>query len=176
MLKESKTLVVIIVATLLLIGGLAIIFSGSSSGSDNTTKTTEENLGDVTGIETNPEFYEMGDIDINGGIVNREYEIKNVTDKTLKLKKIATSCMCTKAKVIVGDKETKLFGMEGHGDKNPPVNLEIASGETAKVLVEFDPAAHGPQGVGPFDRIIWLTFSDPAGVKELKFNGTVVSS
>ena len=44
-----------------------------------------------------------------------------------------------------------------------------------KVAVNFDPAAHGPQGTGPFDRVVILTFSDPAGVKELTFNGTVVS-
>ena len=62
--------------------------------------------------------------------------------------------------------------MEGHGDANPAVNLELKAGETAKVVVNFDPAAHGPQGTGAFDRIVWLYFSE--GVKELKFNGEVI--
>ena len=173
MLKDSKTLIIIISVTVVIVVGMAFLFSGSSNGADD---SIEEPTVEAVGIELNPEYFGLGEVDINGGVVKREYEVKNVTDGTIKLKKLATSCMCTQAKVIVGDKETKFFGMEGHGDKNPPVNMEIAAGETAKVYVEFDPAAHGPQGVGPFDRIIWLTFSDPAGIKELKFDGTVVSS
>ena len=83
--------------------------------------------------------------------------------------------MCTTASVQIGGKETKFFGMEGHGDANPPVNIEVGSGEEGKVMVKFDPAAHGPQGTGPFNRVVYLTFSDPAGMKELTFSGTVVS-
>ncbi len=84
--------------------------------------------------------------------------------------------MCTKASFEIGDKKTRFFGMEGHGDKNPPVNIEIPSGASGKVIVQFDPAAHGPQGVGPFERSVFLTFSDPAGIKELRFNGKVVAN
>ena len=65
--------------------------------------------------------------------------------------------------------------MEGMGDKNPPVNLELPSGQTAIVTAIFDPAAHGPKGVGPFDRTVFLYFSNPSGTKELKFNGNVVN-
>lgn len=81
--------------------------------------------------------------------------------------------MCTEAKVRVGGKETKVYGMEHPGDKNPAINLEIPSGEQFEVGVNFDPAAHGPQGIGPFERSVWLTFSDPGGVEEVKFTGTV---
>lgn len=83
--------------------------------------------------------------------------------------------MCTTASVQIGEQETKFFGMEGHGDANPPVNIEVGSGEEGKVIVKFDPAAHGPQGAGPFNRVVYLNFSDPAGIKELTFSGTVVS-
>ena len=62
--------------------------------------------------------------------------------------------------------------MEMGGDKNPLISLKIKNGETAKVTVRFDPAAHGPQGVGPFDRMVWLYFD--GGVKELTFSGVVV--
>src|SRR3972149_6018400 len=75
------------------------------------------------------------------------------TDKTIRLKKIATSCMCTTASFDMDGKTTKFFGMEGHGDANPPVNIEIGAGQEGKAIVKFDPAAHGPQGVGPFDRV-----------------------
>ncbi|MDO8503969.1 MAG: DUF1573 domain-containing protein [bacterium] len=163
-------------AKILLIGGLVSLivivvaaFFVTKTGSE-ATPTSE-----VLGIEASPASYDLGNVPINGGIVAKEFEIKNITDKMLRLKKIATSCMCTTASVQVGDKTTNFFSMEMAGDRNPPVNLEIAQGQTAKVVVNFDPAAHGPTGTGPFARSIWLNFSDPVGVKELTFNGNVVS-
>ncbi|MDP3917893.1 MAG: DUF1573 domain-containing protein [Candidatus Woesebacteria bacterium] len=125
-------------------------------------------------IEISPTSFDLGKIIMKNGIVEREYEIKNNSDKTLILKKIATSCMCTKAYVTLGDQKTRIFGMEGHGDKNPSINFEIPGGSTAKIISEFDPAAHGIAGTGVFDRIVWLTFADPIGVREVTFNGEVV--
>ena len=167
-MKDSKILIGIALVTLLLVGGGAVLLGGKSEGS---TQVASE----VLGIETNPNYYDLGGVPINGGIVTKEYSFKNITGNSLKLKKVATSCMCTTASVQIGGEITKFFGMEGHGDANPPVNIEIGGGEEGKVVVNFDPAAHGPQGTGPFNRVVYLTFSDPAGVKELTFNGTVVS-
>ncbi|OGM04978.1 hypothetical protein A2715_00660 [Candidatus Woesebacteria bacterium RIFCSPHIGHO2_01_FULL_39_32] len=168
MKKDLKILIATLIFSVVLIVGFAALFGG---------KEEEEVIvagQKVEGIEVNPGFFDLGDVPINGGLVTKEYEIKNSTSNTLRLKKITTSCMCTKASFEIGETKTKFFGMEGHGDKNPPVNIEISGGQTGKVVVQFDPAAHGPQGTGLFDRSIFLTFSDPAGVKELKFNGTVV--
>ena len=167
-MKDSKLLIGIALVALLLVGGGAVLLGGKSEGS---TQVASE----VLGIETNPIYYDLGEVPINGGIVTKEYSFKNITGSSLKLKKVATSCMCTTASVQIGGEITKFFGMEGHGDANPPVNIEIGGGEEGKVVVNFDPAAHGPQGTGPFNRVVYLTFSDPAGVKELTFSGTVVS-
>ena len=167
-MKDSKVLIAIVFTTLLLIGGGVVLLGGKSSAPSDIPA-------EVLGIEASPSFYDLGDVGINGGIVNKEYSIKNTTDVPIKLKKVSTSCMCTTASVQIGGKETKFFGMEGHGDANPPVNIEVGSGEEGKVMVKFDPAAHGPQGTGPFNRVVYLTFSDPAGTKELTFSGTVVS-
>lgn len=168
MAKDIKILFGAIALTLILILGFALWQSG---------RQPEEVFSNqaISGLEVTPPSYELGNVPIKGGIVTKDYEVKNTTDKVLKLKKITTSCMCTTASFQVGSKETRFFGMEMVGDKNPPVNIEVAPGQTGKVQVRFDPAAHGPEGVGPFDRIVWLAFSDPAGVTELKFNGTVVS-
>ena len=163
--KDIKIMLGAIVFTFLLIIGLASWLGGRE----------EQTLTEVMGLQVNPEAYELGNVPIDGGIVIKEYEVKNTTDQTIKLRKVATSCMCTQAKVSVEGKETRFYSMEHPGDKNPPVNLEIPSGEIAKVTVNFDPAAHGPQGTGPFDRVVSLTFSDPAGIKELTFSGTVTS-
>ena len=169
-MKDIKILIATLNFSVILIVGFAAFFGG---------KEDEEVLvagAQIEGVEANPGVYDLGDVPINGGLVTKEYQIKNTIGNTLKLKKIATSCMCTKASFQVEETKTKFFGMEGHGDKNPPVNIEIPAGQVGKVVVQFDPAAHGPQGVGPFDRSIFLTFSDPAGIKELKFNGTVVAN
>ncbi len=163
--KDIKIMLGAIVFTFLLIIGLAFWLGGRE----------EQTLTEVIGLQVNPEVHELGNVPIDGGIVTKEYEVKNTTDQTIKLKRVATSCMCTQAKVSVGGKETKLYSMEHPGDRNPPVNLEIPPGEIAKVIVHFDPAAHGPQGTGPFDRVVSLTFSDPVGIKELTFSGTVTS-
>lgn len=166
-----KPLIVTFGITILLIFGFILL-----QGKGNTwVAEDKEVLGDAEGVEVNPGNYELGEVSINGGLVTKEYEVKNTSEKTLILKKITTSCMCTKASFEIGDIATKFFGMEGHGDKNPSVNVEIGAGATGKAIVRFDPAAHGPQGVGPVDRSVFLTFSDPAGIKELKFNGVVVN-
>lgn len=156
---------------MLLIFGLGFLLTRNKTQSDEVQVNTE-----IKGIEVSPASYDLGDVPINGGLVEKEYEIKNVTAKKIILKKIATSCMCTTASFRLGEKETKYFGMEMHTDKNPAVNVEIEAGQVGKVIARFDPAAHGPQGTGPFDRVIYLTFSDPGGIKELKFNGTVTSN
>jgi hypothetical protein len=90
------------------------------------------------------------------------------------LQKVVTSCMCTEAKVTVSGNESRFFGMEHPGERNPSINYEISPNETVTVTVNFDPAAHGPQGIGAFDRVVTLTFSNPLGIKELTFHGTVV--
>jgi len=166
-MKDSKILLGIIALTLVIIvGGAFLLVRGTQEPASVSSE--------VLGIEATPPSYELGEVPINGGLVSKEYTVKNTSDKTIRLKKIATSCMCTTASFDIGGKTTKFFGMEGHGDANPPVNIEIPSGQEGKVVVKFDPAAHGPQGTGPFDRVVYLTFSDPGGVKELTFNGTVI--
>lgn len=166
--SDTKVIIGIIVFTVFLIVGLAL-WQGGKDGDEQT-----QPLAQVAGVQINPETYDLGNVDLNGGLVTKEYEVKNETDQTMKIKKIVTTCMCTEAKVSVGDKESRFFGMEHPGDRNPPLNYEIPPGGAAKVTVTFDPAAHGPQGVGPFDRVVILTFSEPAGIKNLTFSGTVV--
>lgn len=167
-MSEKKVLMLGGVITLVvLIGGIALV---------NSRPTESQVLSPIGAdvVEANPTEYDLGEVPMKDGEVTREYRIKNTTDKPLKIKKIVTSCMCTRAKVAIGERESRLFGMEGHGDRNPPVNMELPAGQEALVTAVFDPAAHGPSGVGPFDRVVTLTFSDPAGVVELKFKGVVI--
>ncbi len=172
MTKDIKIFIGIIGFTFLLIVGFAVWLGGKDSPAKEVTATASV---DIKDLEVNPASYDVGTIKMKDGNVIKTYEVKNTSEASMKLQRIATSCMCTKTKIKIGDKETREFGMEGMGDKNPPVNLELPSGQTATVTAIFDPAAHGPKGVGPFDRTVFLYFSNPTGTKELKFNGTVVN-
>jgi hypothetical protein len=166
MSKDIKILVITLLSSLLVVIGFAVLFGN---------KEVSGTLGFVDGVDVNPVSYELGSVPIDKGIITREYSVINTTDQTMKLKKITTSCMCTQAKVKIGERETRFFGMEGHGVIIPSVNLEIEPGQEVLVSVNFDPAAHGKEGIGLFDRVVWLTFSDPVGIKELKFSGEVVA-
>ena len=166
MSKETKFIIGAAVLTLSLIIGLTLFISARGS-QEKTLVMTE-----IKGLEAPIINYELGDVPINGGIVTKEYEIKNTSGSDMELVKIVTSCMCTSAAVKVGDDETRSFSMEMGGDKNPLISVKLKKDETAKVTVRFDPAAHGPQGTGPFDRVISLYFD--TGIKELTFAGTVV--
>lgn len=69
----------------------------------------------------------------------------------------------------MGDKKTRFYAME-----NSTISFDIPGKSTAKLVVRFDPAAHGIQGAGKVDREVSLTFSDPVGIKEVKFFGEVI--
>ncbi len=170
--KDIKILVGVLVFSFLLIVVFAMWQGGKEPSTKEVGATASVNIKD---LEVSPASYDVGTIKMKDGNVVKTYEVKNTSSESMKLQRIATSCMCTKTKVKIGDKETREFGMEGMGDKNPPINLELPSGQTATVTAIFDPAAHGPKGVGTFDRTVFLYFSNPSGTKELKFNGTVVN-
>ena len=172
MTKDTKILVGVLVFSFLLIVGFAVWQGGKESPAKEVAATASV---DIKDLEVKPTSYDVGMIKMKDGNVVKTYEVKNTSTESMKLQRIATSCMCTKTKIKIGDKETREFGMEGMGDKNPPINLELPSGQTATVTAIFDPAAHGPKGVGSFDRTVFLYFSNPSGTKELKFNGTVVN-
>ncbi|MEK7061095.1 MAG: DUF1573 domain-containing protein [Patescibacteria group bacterium] len=164
-----KKVIIVVFATLAIFaGGFYLVSKGDNSAQDLSLPKVE-----AADVQVSPDNYDIGRVLMKNGIVTREYEIKNNSENTLRLKKIVTSCMCTKAQVVAGDKRTRLYTMEG-GVKNPIINFDIPAKSTAKVIVKFDPAAHGIQGVGPINRSAYLTFLDPVGQKEVKFSGEVV--
>ena len=63
--------------------------------------------------------------------------------------------MCTSATVVAADRRIGPFGMAGHG-RMPAIRETIAPGALAQVEVVFDPAAHGPAGVGRTERAITI--------------------
>lgn len=109
-------------------------------------------------LSVSEKLYDFGKIPISGGKVSRVFRINNITGGDIKLESVTTSCMCTEAFIINGSSRKGPFGMPGHS-MVPKVNDVIKAGETRDVEVVYDPAAHGPAGVGYVDRFVYLVDS-----------------
>ena len=99
--------------------------------------------------------FDFGSISMAAGKVTHRYRIANGSADPVVIRKIYTSCMCTTATLMKGVQQFGPFGMPGHGPI-PAINQTLAPGERAYVEVVFDPAAHGPAGVGPIERVVTL--------------------
>ncbi len=154
--KKQKTkkgidsfLLGIIVVTVLLLGGA--IFFGARLGA--TTQVVADSQV-TTQIENTR--HDWGTIDIDGGVVSKTFTIENKGSSPLKLYDVQTSCMCTTAQLQSQGRSSKRFSMH---EKNGSV-FEVNPGEKAELLVEFDPAFHGPSGVGPISRTVTINTND----------------
>ena len=123
-------------------------------------KNTSQNqaLGTATSAKLAAEesAFDFGSISMKKGTVNHRFKIKNTTDTAITITKLYTSCMCTTATLEIGDKKQGPFGMPGHGGSVPAIKESLAPNQDAVVNVVFDPAAHGPAGVGKIKREILL--------------------
>lgn len=165
-----------ILGTLLLVSFFAIWQGGKGgSGSSFTAPTTTNTkLTPLSSLTVSPEPFNWGSLKINGGIVQTKFTLKNTSSQALKITKLETSCMCTEASLKVGDQESPFFGMPGHAG-NPGWPAEVAPGGEMILTVKFDPAAHGPEGLGKVDRLARIWFSEPANsYRDIAFTANVV--
>ncbi len=121
-----------------------------------------ENHSGIPKLEISIPEYDASTISMAEGLVKHTYEIKNIGEGNLKIDRIWTSCMCTTARLKVGDKESGEFSMH-----SKPLfwSFKIVPGETGFLEVTFDPAFHGPQGTGPVVRAVYLSTNDPKNEK-----------
>ncbi len=115
--------------------------------------------------------YDFGAISMAAGKVSKMFAIKNTGEAVLSVNQLYTSCMCTVATLKIGNRSAGPFGMPGHGFAQR-INETIGPNEEAGVEVVFDPAAHGPAGVGRIERVVYLENSAGAPL-ELKISATV---
>lgn len=104
-------------------------------------------------------FFDFGTVSMKSGTVTHAFRVANDQPQPVTVAKIYTSCMCTTASLVVNGERVGPYGMPGHGPI-PRINKTIAPGESAQVEVMFDPAAHGPSGVGPIERLVYLEQPD----------------
>ncbi len=140
-----------LVSTVVLIGGVFLLSKGSDN--DPSSRVTMSENAKVTVEETS---YDWGEIGLNDGKVEKIFTIKNEGTETLNLLNVVTSCMCTTAQLSLGDKSSPVFGM--HQKSN--YVMEVPAGESAELRAIFDPAFHGPSGVGPINRQITVATND----------------
>lgn len=99
--------------------------------------------------------YNFGTVSMAAGKVTRMFQVKNSGDKDVNITKLYTSCMCTTASLVTADGKRGPFGMPGHSSI-PAINVPVKAGEEVSVEVTYDPAAHGPAGIGRIQRNILL--------------------
>lgn len=160
-----KNIFIVIIA-IVAFGGLIWLGRPDASQSPSTAQAQTGAL-TVVGEST----YDFGSISMKNGRVNRMFEIVNDSSAPVTLQKIYTSCMCTTATLSFGGKSWGPVGMPGHGGV-PPVNESLSPGEKATILVEFDPNAHGPAGVGRIAREIIIE-NDAGAPMRLSFSAMV---
>lgn len=154
----------IAVITVLILG--VAIFFGVKMGS-----TAEITTDSQVELLVDENKYDWGVIDYDGGIVSKNFTIKNTSSSILKLYNVKTSCMCTTAQLKTSAVTSKKFGMH----ETSTEVIEVKPQEMAELIVEFDPSFHGPSGVGSVTRIITMDTNDTKN-STLSFNliGNVV--
>lgn len=153
-MKSYKT-IGIIVFLILAFAVFAWIAKPSPNGNKpgEPAQTSSATPGDLTAESAQ---FDFGTVSMAAGKVTHEFAIKNTSAGAVTITTIETSCMCTVATLIHGNNRFGPFGMPGHGLARG-IDEIINPGETAVVEAVFDPAAHGPAGVGKIDREIHIT-------------------
>ena len=123
------------------------------------------------GLQARETDYDFGSISMAAGKVTHRFWFRNEGSVPVTMRRIYTSCMCTAATLVKGMKIINTYGMLGHGPL-PAVNVALIPGEAAFVDVVFDPAAHGPAGLGPTRRVVTIE-SDASRPVELRFAANV---
>ncbi len=104
--------------------------------------------------------FDFGEISMAKGPVTHDFALRRDDPEPVTITRISTSCMCTEARLITSQASWGPFGMPGHG-RLPAIEATIPPGEPVTISVQFDPAAHGPSGIGRIERIVEIV--DSAG-------------
>jgi len=100
--------------------------------------------------------HDFGVVRIDGGKVETLFSIVNEGPGEVRLLYVSTSCGCTEAVAEFADGSTVgpfSLPVDGQDDS---AGRSVSAGESFKVRVVFDPAAHGPSGVGELMREVIL--------------------
>jgi hypothetical protein len=157
-----KTIIIGLILTLVLVFGGVFLVTKTSQVA---TLAQDQNVN----VTIDKLSHDWGQIGINDGKVRAEFALTNSGSASLKLANVSTSCMCTTAQVEIDGRKSPYFGMH----QKSSWSGEVAPGGVAKLVVEFDPAFHGPEGIGQITREITVETNDP-DQKQLAFTTSAV--
>ncbi len=164
-MNDKKLIIGFIVLTILILGGGIFVLSSTSATPAKITASQNAK------VEVPQKTFDWGNIPYSGGNATKTFTLKNVGTDVLKLSGIKTSCVCTKAQISVDGKTSPYFSMHSTSSWVG----EVAPGKEAELLVIFDPAFHGPTGVGPIERLISVETNDSQNPSlEFSLKGVVV--
>jgi hypothetical protein len=162
-----RNMIVAMVVVLLALGGL-IVAAKPGPAAKVPPRVEVRSQSDLSAEQ--PSF-DFGTVSMAAGKVTHLFTIRNANAAPVIIRKISTSCMCTTAQLVKGGKKLAIYGMPGHGYV-PNLDEPIAPNEQAVVEVVFDPAAHGPAGIGQVERFVTI-YTGAAQALELSFNALV---
>lgn len=161
-----KATIVGIGVAILALGGIVWIARPAPDGASGPYSGQNSQTGDAASVLQNSDealradeaSFDFGTISMAAGTVRHTFKIQNAGTEPVVIGKIYTSCMCTIATLALDGKQFGPYGMPRHGFI-PKINGAMAPGEEASVEVVFDPAAHGPAGVGRLQRIVTVEYN-----------------
>lgn len=165
-MMKKKTLITIAISVALF-GGILWLATGPSQKAEVTSAAAAVSAR----LFASESSFDFGTVSMAQGIVKKRVTITNEGPDSVVIGKLSTSCMCTTATLIKGEDRFGPFGMPGHG-YIPKLNQTIGPKEEAAVEIAFDPAAHGPAGVGRVDRSVYLE-NNAGKPLEIQFTATV---
>lgn len=165
--SQSSNKGLIVGISLILLGLVVAIIAANPGAKPQVTRSAEPAPPASAGarqagaLKAREARYEFGPISMAAGKVSHRYWFRNESGAPVLIRQVYTSCMCTTATLVKGMRVIGSYGMPGHGPL-PAVNQTLAPDEAAYVDVVFDPAAHGPAGLGFTERVV--TIEPGAGV------------
>ena len=160
-----------IITTVVAVAAVAAILWMGQQGAGKTSASASDSPRSNGTLVLSESSFDFGTVSMAKGVVRRSVTLKNEGPDPVVIGKMYTSCMCTTASFVKGSETFGPFGMQGHG-YIPKINQTVGLNEEATVDVAFDPAAHGPAGVGRVDRSVYLENNAGKPI-EIQFTATV---
>ena len=166
--KIKKTILVYGIG-LMFLSGLILLMVFFGSGNSKVDRYS------ASIISVLQDSFDFDTISMKAGVVSHKFELQNEGDESVIIEKVYTSCMCTIAYIFTSSgKKYGEFGMPGHSSSS--ASIEIGVGDKFSVEAVFDPAAHGPSGVGLAERSVYIETNSAKTPKiELRFTATVTN-
>mgnify|MGYP001612226702 CR=1 FL=1 len=158
----------VIVFILILVGLGGLMWWGKPAQ----TSIPGSNAETESALPVSEKLYDFGTISMANGKVSKVFKVTNSTAQDITVESVVTSCMCTVAYLGSESGEKGPFGMPGHDGGGAKANEVIKAGESREIKVVYDPNAHGPAGIGPVDRFVYLTETS-GGTLELEIRAVV---